>query len=162
MPEEASANANSFDHAWDTFVQFLRQRRLRVTESRRIILERTLLRPDHFRADDLASELATGDSRVSRGTVYRTLALLLEAGLLREVRDSDTHVHYESIWKTPHHEHMICDRCGSFTEFSDERISRYLHTACIKHDFEQRCHRVVIFGTCAKCRESVTPSKEQP
>ncbi len=138
--------------AWKQFQEFLRSQGARVTETRRIVLERALVREDHFRADELAAELAQGKDRVSRGTVYRTLALLVQVGFLREIRDSDTHVHYESTFGREHHEHMVCDDCGGFIEFADPRVGEQLDAACREKGFEQRTHRVVIFGRCADCQ----------
>ncbi len=139
--------------AWSLFRSFLKDRGDRITETRRIVLNRVLERDDHFQADDLAADLSRGPNRVSRGTVYRTLALLVRAGLVREIRDHDIHVHYEPIFGRQHHEHMICDKCGQFLEFSDHEIGLHIEQACRDHKFQQRNHRVVIFGLCKKCRD---------
>lgn len=136
---------------WQEFVTFLKKRGARVTKSRRIILEHVLRRHDHFRADEVAAALATGPGRVSRGTVYRTLALLIETGMIRQIRDSDTHAHYEHVVGHAHHEHMICDACGSFIEFQDEGVSERLREACSRMGFVERTHRVVVMGTCKDC-----------
>ncbi|MBN2710822.1 MAG: transcriptional repressor [Planctomycetes bacterium] len=117
------------------------------------MLECALKREDHFRADDIAAVLARGTDRVSRGTVYRTLALMVETGMLRQTRDSDTHVHYERVWGHPHHEHMICDCCGAFIEFSDDKITKYLEHECKSINFKERTHRIVIFGVCEDCQK---------
>lgn len=138
--------------AWRAFRLFLKGRGERVTEPRRIVLYRVLSREDHFRADELAGDLAEGPDRVSRGTVYRTLALLSEAGIVREIRDSDTHVHYETAFGRAHHEHLICDRCGRFVEFSDEDLRKHIDRACRNNHFLQRTHRVAVFGLCDQCR----------
>ncbi len=143
---------DSLAEAWKVFHAFLKQRGDRITETRRIVLARALERCDHFQADDLAADLTYGQNRVSRGTVYRTLALLVQAGLVREIRDQDTHVHYEPIFGRPHHEHMICDKCGEFLEFEDPALARHIDQACKKNDFQQRNHRVAIFGICKSCR----------
>jgi Fur family ferric uptake transcriptional regulator len=134
------------------FQAFLRERSERITEPRRIVLESALARRDHFRADDLAADLSQGKDRVSRGTVYRTLALLVQAGMVREIRDKDTHVHYESVFGREHHEHMVCDTCGRFIEFTDADIAAHIERACRAHRFRQRTHRVVVFGVCDDCQ----------
>ncbi len=138
--------------AWDEFRSFIRRRGDRVTETRRIVLDRALQRGGHFQADELAKDLSRGADRVSRGTVYRTLALLVEAGLVREIRDRDTHVHYEPVYNRPHHEHMICESCGAFIEFDDKAIHGLIHDACERMGFEQASHRLVVFGTCKECQ----------
>jgi len=144
-------HAEAVERAWAQFVAFLRDKSARVTQSRKIILDAALARDDHFRADQLAASLSSGPNRVSRGTVYRTLALLVEAGMLREIRDADTHVHYEPTFERLRHEHMICDQCGQFIEFVDPALSRQIVAACRQYNFNQRMHRVVVFGTCRDC-----------
>ena len=140
--------------AWENFREFLKKRGDRITETRRIVLANALVRKDHFQADDLATELAHGRNRVSRGTVYRTLALLVEAGILREIRDRDTHAHYEPIFGRRHHEHMICEKCGCFIEFVDDDLLEHIQQACERSNFKQRSHHVTIFGICEECQQA--------
>jgi Fur family ferric uptake transcriptional regulator len=151
LPEEVR---QSVEEAWPLFVDFLKKKDARVTQARKIVLTQVFSRHDHFCADDLAAELSSGQNHVSRGTVYRTLALMEEAGLVRVIRDTDVHAHYEHTYNHPHHEHMICDKCGEFIEFCDEEIMELISKACNKHNFTERNHRVVVFGTCSKCNES--------
>lgn len=140
------------EQAWLDFRSFLQQRGDRVTTPRRIVLETALTRTDHFRADDLAADLAKHKPRVSRGTVYRTLGLLVEAGMLREIRDSDVHIHYEPVVGRTPHDHLICDECKKFIEFSDPGLEIHLKRACCENNFSMRAHRVVVFGLCSKCQ----------
>ena len=149
LPEEVQ---QSVDEAWPLFVDFLKKKDARVTQARKIVLTQVFSRHDHFCADDLAAELSSGMNHVSRGTVYRTLALMEEAGLVRVIRDTDVHAHYEHTFNHPHHEHMICDQCGAFLEFSDESIMELITKACEEMDFEERNHRIVVFGSCRECR----------
>jgi Fur family ferric uptake transcriptional regulator len=141
-----------FPRAWEVFLAFLKARGDRVTQTRRIVLEHALGRKDHFKADDLAGDLAGGVDRVSRGTVYRTLALLVQAGIVREIRDTDTHAHFEPVFDREPHEHMICDECGKFIEFIDQGLAGHIDRACAKQKFSQRIHRVVVFGLCKDCK----------
>lgn len=152
MQEMAEEVRRSVDEAWPLFVDFLRKKQARVTQARKIVLTQVFSRHDHFCADDLAAELSSGPNHVSRGTVYRTLALMEEVGFVRVIRDTDVHAHYEHIFNHPKHEHMICDGCGEFIEFSDESIAGLVEKACRKHHFAERMHRVVVFGLCQKCQ----------
>jgi Fur family ferric uptake transcriptional regulator len=149
IPEEVR---QSVDEAWPLFVNFLKKKQARVTQARKIVLTQVFSRHDHFCADDLAAELSSGPNHVSRGTVYRTLALMEEAGFVRVIRDTDVHAHYEHTFNHPDHEHMICDKCGQFIEFSDENLEKLIDTACREHGFEERTHRIVVFGICSSCR----------
>ncbi|WP_372807272.1 Fur family transcriptional regulator [Pontiella sp.] len=150
LPEEVR---QSVDEAWPLFVDFLKKKDARVTQARKIVLTQVFSRHDHFCADDLAAQLSSGMNHVSRGTVYRTLALMEEAGLVRVIRDTDVHAHYEHTFNHPHHEHMICDSCGQFIEFTDDSIMELIAQACKRIDFKERTHRIVVFGTCASCSE---------
>lgn len=148
MPQEVR---ESVEQAWPLFVDFLKKKQARVTQARKIVLTQVFARHDHFCADDLAAKLASGPNHVSRGTVYRTLALMEEAGLVRVIRDTDVHAHYEHTFNHPHHEHMVCDKCGAFIEFNDDRIMELIDQACEEKGFKERTHRIVVFGTCSDC-----------
>lgn len=143
----------SVDEAWQEFVRYLKSHEHRITQARRFVFDHVFSRHDHFTADQVAAELSHGLSRVSRGTVYHTLALLVKSGMVREIRDSDTHVHYEHVYGHALHEHMICDKCHKFIEFSTPHLDGILVKACADKDFEPRTHRVVIFGTCHNCQK---------
>ena len=142
LEEEIS---KSVEAAWPLFVDFLKKKDARITQARKIVLTQVFSRHDHFCADDLAAELSSGMNHVSRGTVYRTLALMEEAGLVRVIRDNDVHAHYEHTFNHPHHEHMICDDCGQFIEFSDDKIMELITEACEEKGFQERNHRIVVF-----------------
>ncbi len=137
--------------AWELFVDFLRRRQCRVTEARHIIVDHIFQRDDHFRADEVARALGRGAHRVSRGTVYHTLSLLAEAGLVRELRDRDTHVHYESVRDLNPHHHMVCSQCGRFVEFTESRLEHLVETACAREEFLHRSHQLIIHGVCRQC-----------
>ncbi len=149
LPEEVR---ESVEEAWPMFVEFLKKKDARVTQARKIVLTQVFSRHDHFCADDLAAELSSGMNHVSRGTVYRTLSLMEEAGLVRVIRDTDVHAHYEHTFNHPHHEHMICDKCGQFIEFSDDKIMELITKSCKELNFKERNHRIVVFGTCKDCQ----------
>lgn len=139
---------SSAAEAWPLFVDFLRSQASRITQARRIVFERVFARHDHFRADDLAAELASGADHVSRGTVYRTLDLMTEAGFVQKIRDEDVHAHYEHIYGHGRHHHLICENTGKFIEFSSPALEHEINRICEDHHFKERFHRIVVFGTC--------------
>ena len=136
---------------WPEFVRFLKARGARVTLSRRFVFEGVLERRDHFQADELAAHLLTSSKRVSRGTVYRTLALMTEAGVVRKVPGGGLHVRYECVVGQMPHEHLVCERCGRFIEFTDPVIAERIRNVCARHRFSERAHRVTILGVCENC-----------
>ncbi|MFA5689755.1 MAG: transcriptional repressor [Kiritimatiellales bacterium] len=138
---------NSANEAWPLFVEFLKQKGSRITQARRIVFNRVFARHDHFRADDLAAELASGPDHVSRGTVYRTLDLMVEAGFVQKIRDRDVHAHYEHIYGHGPHHHLICEETGEFIEFVSDTIIKEIDRICKERGFKQHSHRLVVFGT---------------
>jgi Fur family ferric uptake transcriptional regulator len=135
-----------------TFQSFLGREGLRFTEQRRDILTRVLEQPAHFDAEGLHRRLVEDGEQVSLATVYRTLALLLEAGLIKEVLRCSGRTHYETVYGHPHHDHMVCVECGKVIEFYDGRIEELQRKICREHDFRAMDHRMGIRGVCAECR----------
>ncbi len=152
MSTELSDQEIEINEAWEKFVDYLKARGDRITQARRIVFERAFLRHDHFCADDLAADLAVGPNHVSRGTVYRTLDLMVESGFVSKIRDADVHAHYEHIYGHSQHDHLICEKCGSFTEFSTPSIPAEIETMCAQNNFQQKNYRLVVFGLCEKCQ----------
>ncbi len=137
----------SAEEAWPLFVAFLQSRALRITQARRIVFDYAFARHDHFRADELAAELTSGENRVSRGTVYRTLDLMTESGFVQKIREQGDYAHYEHIYGHGRHHHLICEKTGAFIEFSSDVISAEIERICKENKFSERFHRVVVFGS---------------
>jgi len=129
---------------------FLRHKSLQCTRQREHILHEVLASEGHFDADDLCERLRRRHLRVSRATVYRTLPLLEEGGLIRQVFRVGGRVQYEL--RAPHHDHMLCIRCGKTIEFKDERIEDLQRDVCDRHGFKPIEHRMGIRGICRACR----------
>ena len=129
----------------------LANRGLKYTQERREILQAVLSTHQHFDADWLYVHLQQAGSRVSKATVYRTLALLCECGLAREVFQGPHGAYYEHIYGHEHHEHMICVQCGKVTEFISHRLETLQEEACRAHGFHAVRHHLQIFGYCKDC-----------
>ena len=87
---------------------------------------------------------------VSRATVYRTLNILKEMGLVNEVIKYRNKTIYEISLKQ-HHDHLICTKCGSIIEFSEEEIEKLQDKICKEYGFKPETHRLEIFGICKNC-----------
>ena len=136
----------------EAFETLLRNRGLRLTAQRREILAQALARDGHFDAEELHDRLRRKKSRVSKASVYRTLPLLEEAGLLREVEFVDRHTHYEKTVGLDEHAHLICTSCRKVIEFRHPSLERALREVVRKHGFEERSRKVEITGLCSRCR----------
>jgi Fur family ferric uptake transcriptional regulator len=137
----------------DKFAEYLGTRGQRLTPERAAIVEEVFSDHEHFDADQLIERLAQRDRgrRVSRSTVYRALDAMVEAGLLRKVaRPNDRDV-YEHDYGYPQHDHFICEKCKSLTEFRSEAIFEILDRIAAQHGFRLTGHRLEAYGLCEAC-----------
>ncbi|MCB1226739.1 MAG: transcriptional repressor [Verrucomicrobiales bacterium] len=97
---------------------------LRRTRQREVIVEAVFASDEHFSAEDLLERMRTIDRTVSRATVYRTLSLLVECGLLRQVDLGRDQTYYDpNFLEKPQHNHLICIDCDRVVEFEDEHVA---------------------------------------
>ncbi|HEY3876323.1 MAG TPA: transcriptional repressor [Candidatus Kapabacteria bacterium] len=134
------------------FRKFLQEGQYRITPERFDVLDAVLAWNDHFDADNLFIYLKNNGSKVSRATVYKTLALLHECGLVSRYRFSQGHAQYEKTTDRPHHDHMVCTKCGKIVEFENSRVERLQDDACAQYGFSPMYHSFQIFGLCLECR----------
>ena len=138
--------APSLGEITDRFRSFLATRKLRMTREREELLAAIFHAPRHFEAEDLIRTLKRRDGRVSRATVYRTLALLEECGILRKSLFGRNRHFFESVVGRRHHDHLVCIRTGKIIEFEDERIEALQEEICRKYGFRMVDHVHEIFG----------------
>ncbi|HID92634.1 MAG TPA: transcriptional repressor [bacterium (Candidatus Stahlbacteria)] len=136
----------------DIFRDYLRRKGLKFTPERRIILDEVFSIHAHFDVEDLFQGLYQRNERISRATIYRTLPLLIDSGLIREAMRRQDRVYYEHTYGHRHHDHMICIKCGKIIEFRDDRIERLQEEICKKHGFKPIEHRLGIRGYCKDCQ----------
>ena len=136
------------------FRDYLKQKQLKYTAERRTILKKLFSIHDHFEADELYLKLRQkSDYRISRATVYRTLPLLEESGLIRRVAFVDKHTHYENVYAHKHHEHLICIKCGKIIDFYRKFLEDALEDVARKNGFEPVAHKLEITGYCKDCQK---------
>jgi Fur family ferric uptake transcriptional regulator len=134
------------------FESFLATRALKLTTQRRRIFARVFATHEHFSAERLFGWMrAEEGSKVSRATVYRTLALLVEGGFLETLDAGQDELLYEHVLGHRHHDHLVCIDCGRIEEFSDERIEEFQREIALRKGFRLQYHNLRLFGTCAAC-----------
>jgi Fur family ferric uptake transcriptional regulator len=151
-----SLPAVEVSQSWeDKFREYLasRPRPQRYTKQQRDMVSYIITQHNHFDADGLIDDLKRAGFQVSRATVYRTLAKLVDAGLLRRL-EIGPRMFYEHDYGTPQHEHMHCDKCGRILEFQDPAIEALLRDVCRRHNFQSNGHTFIIRGTCADCNRA--------
>ena len=136
----------------EKFEEFLRTKGKRLTTERATIVEEVFSNHEHFDADQLVARMSQRNDRrrVSRSTVYRTLEMMVEAGLLRKVARTDGRDVYEHDYGYPQHDHLICRQCDSLTEFPD-CVGEILEEVALRHGFRMSGHRLEVYGLCDAC-----------
>jgi len=132
--------------------EHLRSRNLRVTPERLDVLEGVLDREGHFDAEELLAHLRSNDKSVSRATLYRTLDHLSDAGLVHKHHFEEGHALFEHVYGRSHHDHIVCDRCGTVIEFVSEEIEALQEQICRQHGFRVLRHVHQLFGVCHNCQ----------
>ena len=135
-----------------TFAAHLRTKGLKNTPERLEVLRAIFGRERHFAVEDLVRDLHRRGHAVSRATIYRTLTLLSEVGLIREAVRGSGFTHYEHVHGADHHDHLLCVRCGAVVEFVSSEIERLQEEVCSRHGFTPFSHAHQINGLCRKCR----------
>jgi Fur family ferric uptake transcriptional regulator len=150
----------------EVLLEHLQKTGLRRTSQRDLILETFLRTEDHLTSEDLYNLVKRVDPTVGQTTIYRTLKLLTEAGLAREVRFGDNKTYYEHHFNHGHHDHMICTNCGRVIEFFSAEIEAMQDQAADNFGFRPTHHSLRIWGLCRECqKESIhasTPPGAQP
>lgn len=127
----------------------------RVTAPRLLLVELIAAQEHHVDAHELHRLAQARDPRLSLATVYRTLALLRELGLVDELHLGEEHHHYEIRPADTHH-HLVCAVCGRVIEFVTPLADALRAAVAQEHDFEITEARLDLVGTCASCRAART------
>ncbi len=144
-----------------TFRDYIKQQGLRKTPEREAIIEEIFSTHDHFDVDELFLRLRNKEKRISKASLYRTIPLLIESGLIREVYFEDGHLHYEPIYGHKDHSHLRCNRCGRIIEFEDDEIGIMQKRIGKKYNFAVTAHRFELIGYCPRCSQRNRVQKKQ-
>jgi Fur family ferric uptake transcriptional regulator len=129
----------------------LRESGHRLTPQREMVLA-AVEKLRHATPDEVYAEVRTHSESINLSTVYRTLELLDELGLIRHAHLSDRAPTYHSA--TGHeHAHLVCRRCRTVVSIDREEAERALGALAAKHGFAPDYGHLTVFGTCADCRE---------
>ena len=130
----------------------LRSAGRRLTSQRRLVLQVLEESNGHLDADALYDQVKARDPDVSLATVYRTLAVLREIGLVEEHRLGEDHGHYEAVRQEPHY-HFTCLRCGKVIEFDTSLVVQVEQDLCEQEGVRITSTHLHLSGYCAQCRD---------
>lgn len=142
-----------FQQEKQIFLEHIQKRGLRRTAQRDLILDIFLKTEEHLSSEDLYWLIQKEDESIGHTTVYRTLKLLTDAGLAREVRFGDGKTYYEHHYDHEHHDHIICTECGKVVEFFSPEIEALQDEMAAKFGFKLTHHSLRILGLCEDCQK---------
>jgi Fur family ferric uptake transcriptional regulator len=131
----------------DSFSSYLSARGLKVTQQRLRIAEVVFQADGHLTLPAILERTQKAVPGVGYATVYRTMKLLVEAGLVDQHRFDDKQARFEAS-SDDHHDHIICVKCGRIVEFEDEDIERRQEGIAQGLGFRVVSHRHEIYGEC--------------
>lgn len=132
-----------------TIIERCEARGLRMTGQRRVIARVLEESPDHPDAEVLYARACAVDPKISLATVYRTVKLFDESGILDKLEFGDGRARYEDAERT-HHDHLIDIETGQVIEFVDPDIEKLQEKIAAKLGFQLVGHRLELFGVPLK------------
>lgn len=134
-----------------TILKHCEEKGLRLTEQRRTIAEVLEQATDHPDVEELHRRSVAKDASISIATVYRTVKLFEEAGIIERYEFGDGRARYEDA-KREHHDHLIDMNSGEVIEFVDPEIEALQQKIANRLGYELRGHRLELFGVPKKLK----------
>lgn len=140
--------------AREKFRTFLASRALRQTQQRDQVLNVLLGTRQHLSVQEIYDIARKRDNSLGYATVYRTMKLLVEAGICREVDFRDGLTRYEPKHGRDHHDHLICTECGESEEIYSPKIEKLQDSIVRDYGYIEKSHKLEIFGICPRCQKA--------
>jgi len=123
----------------------------RLTPQRIMVVDALHSVESHISAEEIFAKLKEKYPYANISTVYRTLELLKELGLVAEIEIGDGIARYHAREHSKHH-HLICNKCGKTIELPEEDLQPLAASLLKNHKFKADVRHLAIFGLCSKCR----------
>ncbi len=151
------------DYSWfrKKLRSHLKNSELKSTKQRDTIVEFILGMRRHFSIEDLQGTVRKAGENVGQATLYRTINLLVEAGLLESKNLVDGTTIYEISDPSEHHDHLICLNCGKIFEFCSELIEQEQNAIALSNGLKLTGHRHDLYGRCQQGEKCPNLRKKQ-
>ena len=141
--------------------QLLRGKGIRLTAPRQLVVRRAVAYL-HFTSEELVKDVHSIDPSVARGTVYRTLALLHQAGVVEKHDFRYGPPNYEVTFAKAHHDHLMCVQCGEIIEFQEPRIEQLQEQIVQRFGYQLLSHTHKLYGLCRRCQRADPKRASKP
>ena len=131
--------------------RLLHSKGIRVTAQRRLVIRRAV-NFLHFTSEELVNDVRALDHSVARGTVFRTLGLLHQAGVVEKHDFRYGPPNYEVTFGKAHHDHLMCVLCGEIIEFQEPRVERIQDEVVTRFGYQLLSHTHKLYGLCRACQ----------
>ena len=142
------------------FRRFLRSRDLKYTQERADVLEAIIARDGSFEAEELMLDLRSQEHLVSKATVYRTIRLLLDAGIIQQTLFDSKQSHYQLIYGKAARDSMVCMKSGRHLEFHSPELVALRNRLCAELGWSAVGHRFQIYAISPDAASSESGSPE--
>lgn len=145
LPEVKDVDIEQLEEQFKTFVY---RQNGKVTNERLALLRTLYSNDGHFSVDQILELMKEQSFQISRATVYRTLDLLVQSGLIKKLSLDGQETMYESALTSGHHDHIVCINCGKIEEFFNEELEKLQDDILKLHNFEMVRHVHLIYARC--------------
>ena len=142
-------------HNDGSLIEMIKERGMRITPQRAIILEVVESLRGHITAEDVFQQVQRVNAYISLATVYRTLEMLREMNLITQTNFGQSQAHFALKDHGPHH-HLVCLNCHQLEEFSDDIFDPIRVRMEDSYGFEVHTEHMSLFGICQACRQAAS------
>lgn len=136
------------DIAYQKLGDYLSRQKLKSTQQRKDIVDAFLqMQSRHVTIEELLEACRKTNAGIGYATVYRTLKLLVEAGIAEERQFQSGPAQFE-LESENHHDHLICTHCNRIVEFENARIESLQEKVAKDYKFELNSHKLMLYGVC--------------
>ncbi len=148
-----------YKEMWQSFTDYMSVKKMRKTEERYAIFECICHSSGHFDVNSISEKLEETNFHVSKATLYNTLDVLLDAGLVVRHQFGSS-VEYELRSLADTHLHLVCTRCGAIREMKDSTLRKEVGRLRTPR-FTPEFHALYIYGICSKCTFKMRAQNEE-
>ncbi|MBP9023419.1 MAG: transcriptional repressor [Spirochaetes bacterium] len=139
--------------AIEKFNEYVKNSGLKSSAQRNHILEIMESKHIHRTVEEIYDIVKKSNPEIGIATVYRTVKLLCEAGIAKEIHINHDVTRYEISSENSHHDHLICQNCGKFVEIESDTIEKEQAKIAAKYNFDLKDHCHILYGICGDCRK---------